>query len=272
MLAYSSGFSPSSAQGCSRSGSAAASATVSRAEAGTEMQASGHGSARLRGELPTRPTDAVVARWHGLTRRRRSVARWGNTPGGPPCSTDAPCSAPRRRRRRRRHRRRCSPTRPPRPPRGRPGAGPRPRRPVGPRVPAQRRRAGHRARAAARVHRVRRGRRAGRVVGTIDGVDLSGRRRGRPARLAVSPTFAADRRVFFYLTTAATTGSSAMRYVDGGLRDREIVLAGIPACARPTTAAGWRFGPDGQPLRQHRRRRDARRPQDADSLAARSCG
>ena len=99
-------------------------------------------------------------------------------------------------------------------------------------------------RETARVHRVNRT--GGLVrVGTISGVNLSDSAgEGGLLGVAVSPAFAADRRVYFYLTSATDNRIVSMRYVDGGLRDRRNVLTGIP---RAPTHNGGRlaFGPDG---------------------------
>jgi len=80
-------------------------------------------------------------------------------------------------------------------------------------------------RGSADVHVVRRtgGRRR---IGTVGGVDAVGE--GGLLGLAVSPTFRRDRWVYFYLSTGSDNRIVRLRYVDGRLRDRELVLAGIP--------------------------------------------
>lgn len=120
-------------------------------------------------------------------------------------------------------------------------------------------------RETARVHRVNR--RGGRVlVARIAGVDLSSSAgEGGLLGVAVSPTFATDRRVFFYLTSGSDNRVISMRYVDGGLRDRETLLSGIP---RATTHNGGRlaFGPGGALFASTGDSQDADQAQDTDSL------
>ncbi len=120
-------------------------------------------------------------------------------------------------------------------------------------------------RETARVHRVNRT--GGRVpVGRIAGVDLSSSAgEGGLLGVAVSPTFTADRRVFFYLTTADDNRIISLRYVDGGLRDRRTLLSGIP---RATSHNGGRlaFGPGGALFASTGDSQDADQAQDTDSL------
>lgn len=118
----------------------------------------------------------------------------------------------------------------------------------------------------ARVSRVRRG--GGLVrVGRIDGVDLSADAgEGGLLGCAVSPTFGADREVFFYLSTASDNRIIAMRYVGGGLRDRRTVLAGIPR-ARSHNGGRLAFGPDGLLYATTGDSREPSRSQDTGSLA-----
>jgi glucose/arabinose dehydrogenase len=120
-------------------------------------------------------------------------------------------------------------------------------------------------RETARVHRVRRA--GGRVlVGRIAGVDLSaGAGEGGLLGVAVSPDFATDRRVFFYLTSDDDNRIISMRYVDGGLRDRRTLLTGIP---RASTHNGGRlaFGPGGALFASTGDSQDAKQAQDTDTL------
>ena len=122
-------------------------------------------------------------------------------------------------------------------------------------------------RETARVHRVNRA--GGRVrVGTVSGVDLSASAgEGGLLGVAVSPTFAADRRVFFYLTSDSEDDNRiiSMRYADGGLSDRQSVLTGIP---RASSHNGGRlaFGPDGALFASTGDSQDAAQAQDPDSL------
>lgn len=118
----------------------------------------------------------------------------------------------------------------------------------------------------ARVSRVRRG--GGLVrVGRIEGVDLSADAgEGGLLGCAVSPTFRADREVFFYLSTTDDNRIIAMRYVDGGLRDRRTVLAGIPR-ARSHNGGRLAFGPDGLLYATTGDSREPSRSQDTGSLA-----
>ncbi len=83
---------------------------------------------------------------------------------------------------------------------------------------------------------------------------------------AVSPTFRTDREVFFYLSTTDDNRIIAMRYVDGGLRDRRTVLAGIPR-ARSHNGGRLAFGPDGLLYATTGDSREPSRSQDPDSLA-----
>ena len=91
------------------------------------------------------------------------------------------------------------------------------------------------------VHVVRRsgGRRR---IANVAGVEAAGE--GGLLGLALSPTFRKDRWVYLYLSTGSDNRIVRMRYVDGRLRRRQQVLAGIPV---NTTHNGGRiaFGPDG---------------------------
>ncbi len=120
-------------------------------------------------------------------------------------------------------------------------------------------------RETARVHRVRRT--GGRsLVGTIGGVDLSaGAGEGGLLGVAVSPEFATDRRVFFYLTSGDDNRIISMRYVDGRLRERRTLLSGIP---RASSHNGGRlaFGPGGALFASTGDSQDANQAQDTDSL------
>lgn len=80
-------------------------------------------------------------------------------------------------------------------------------------------------RPSGRVHRVdlNGGR---RLVGTIAGVNDFGE--GGLLGIAVAPTFADDRWVYFYLTTDTDNRIIRMRYADGRLSDRRNVLTGLP--------------------------------------------
>ena len=128
-------------------------------------------------------------------------------------------------------------------------------------------------RETARVHRVSRTGGGRAWSARIGGVDLSSSAgEGGLLGVAVSPTFATDRRVFFYLTSDSDNRIISMRYVDGGLRDRETLLSGIPRASTPQRRpARVRTGRGA--LRQHRRQ-PGRRPGPGHRLAgrARSCG
>jgi glucose/arabinose dehydrogenase len=117
-----------------------------------------------------------------------------------------------------------------------------------------------------RVHRVsRRGGR--RRVGRIDDVDLSpGAGEGGLLGLAVSPTFRRDRLVYLYLTSGSDNRIISMRYADGRLRDREVLLSGIP---RASTHNGGRlaFGPDGKLYATTGDSQRTDQAQNTDSLA-----
>lgn len=94
------------------------------------------------------------------------------------------------------------------------------------------------------VVRVRRT--GGRVdVGRIAAARGSERGEGGLLGVAVSPRFAQNRWVYFYLTTATDNRVIRMRYAAGQLGDKQVVLSGIP---RGSTHNGGRikFGPDGK--------------------------
>ncbi|QNN54181.1 PQQ-dependent sugar dehydrogenase [Nocardioides mesophilus] len=92
------------------------------------------------------------------------------------------------------------------------------------------------------VHRVLRtgGRRR---VGRVGGVRANAGEGGLLG-LACSPTFHRDRWVYAFLSAASDNRIVRMRYVDGALRHREPVLAGIPT-RNYHNGGRLRFGPDG---------------------------
>ena len=98
-------------------------------------------------------------------------------------------------------------------------------------------------RGTGRVHRVDRtgGR---RLVGRIESVDPDAGEGGLLG-LAVSPTFADDRFVYFYVTTADDNRVVRRRYVDGELRSPHVVLSGIPRGERTHNGGRLAFGPSG---------------------------
>ncbi len=98
-------------------------------------------------------------------------------------------------------------------------------------------------RVSGRVHRVdRRGGR--REVGRLRAVDPDAGEGGLLG-IAVSPTFADDRWVYFYLTTADDNRIVRKRYVDGALGRSEVVLSGIPRGSRTHNGGRLAFGPSG---------------------------
>jgi glucose/arabinose dehydrogenase len=100
-------------------------------------------------------------------------------------------------------------------------------------------------RVTAKVHRVRK-RGGRRVVGRIAGVDTGGDQgEGGLLGCALSPSFAADRHVFFYLTSGNDNRVIRMTYADGGLSERTLVLDGITRGAATHDGGGLGFGPTG---------------------------
>jgi glucose/arabinose dehydrogenase len=98
-------------------------------------------------------------------------------------------------------------------------------------------------RVTGRVHRVdRHGGR--REVGRLRAVDPDAGEGGLLG-IAVAPTFAADRWVYFYLTTADDNRIVRRRYVDGRLRRTEVLLSGIPRGASNHNGGRLAFGPSG---------------------------
>lgn len=91
------------------------------------------------------------------------------------------------------------------------------------------------------VHVVRRGG-GRRRIGSVRGVEPVGE--GGLLGLALSPSFHKDRWVYLYLSTGSDNRIIRMRYADGRLRKRQLVLAGIPVNSNHD---GGRiaFGPDG---------------------------
>src|SRR5439155_24080483 len=84
----------------------------------------------------------------------------------------------------------------------------------------------------------------GRVstVGTVPGAEPYGE--GGLLGVAVSPSFARDRQVYLYVSTAADNRVVRFRYVGSGIRPLDPVVTGIP---RAAVHNGGRlaFGPDG---------------------------
>ena len=98
-------------------------------------------------------------------------------------------------------------------------------------------------RVSGRVHRVdRRGGR--RLVGRLRAVDPDAGEGGLLG-IAVSPTFAEDRFVYFYLTTNQDNRIVRRTYDDGELRSPEVILAGIPRGERTHNGGRLAFGPSG---------------------------
>ena len=100
-------------------------------------------------------------------------------------------------------------------------------------------------RESGRVHRVRKdgGR---RLVGDVAGVHAPDPGEGGLLGCAVSPDFATDRHVFFYLTTSTDNRVIRMTYTTAGtLTSRRTILSGIPS---DSTHNGGRllFGPSGR--------------------------
>ena len=98
-------------------------------------------------------------------------------------------------------------------------------------------------RASGRVHRVdRRGGR--RQVGVVRSVDREAGEGGLLG-IAVSPTFAEDRYVYFYVTTDEDNRIVRRTYDGGALRSPEVLLKGIPRGERTHNGGRLAFGPSG---------------------------
>ena len=99
-------------------------------------------------------------------------------------------------------------------------------------------------RGSGRVHRVdRRGGR--RQVGVLRLVDRDAGEGGLLG-IAVSPTFAEDRFVYFYVTTDEDNRIVRRTYDDGELRAPRLVLKGIPRGERTHNGGRLAFGPGGR--------------------------
>lgn len=79
-------------------------------------------------------------------------------------------------------------------------------------------------------------------VGTVDGVEHGGE--GGLLGVAVSPTFAADHRLYVYYTTAQDNRIAIVDLVDGALRNQQVGFTGIPK-AGIHNGGRLAFGPDG---------------------------
>jgi glucose/arabinose dehydrogenase len=100
-------------------------------------------------------------------------------------------------------------------------------------------------RESGRVHRVRKdgGR---RLVGEVAGVYAPDPGEGGLLGCAVSPDFATDRHVFFYLTTSTDNRVIRMTYTTGGaLTSRKTILSGIPS-DKNHNGGRLLFGPTGR--------------------------
>ena len=118
-------------------------------------------------------------------------------------------------------------------------------------------------RISGRIQRVRRtgGR---RLIGTVTGVATDAGEGGMLG-LAVAPTFAEDRWVYAYYSTASDNRIVRMRYVDGALGPQHVLLAGIPVS---TVHNGGRlaFGPGGLLYATTGDAADGSQSQDKNSL------
>lgn len=101
------------------------------------------------------------------------------------------------------------------------------------------------------------------VVADIQGAQPRGE--GGLLGLAVSPSFADDRRVYLYYTAAADNRIVRFRYDQGTLGDKEVLVSGIPASSIHN---GGRlvFGPDGQLYASTGEAGNSSLAQDRDSL------
>ena len=92
------------------------------------------------------------------------------------------------------------------------------------------------------VHRVSK---AGgrRLVGTVTETDTTSTQEGGLLGVTLSPGFAQDRRVYFYVTTATDNRVVVAEYANGVLGARTPILTGIPA-SRIHNGGRIRFGPD----------------------------
>ena len=102
------------------------------------------------------------------------------------------------------------------------------------------------------------------AVGTVPGADPYGE--GGLLGVAVSPSFAQDRRVYLYLSTAADNRIVRFRYSGSGIGQLEPVVTGIP---RAAIHNGGRlaFGPDGMLWATTGEHGEPGLAQDRDSLA-----
>ena len=102
------------------------------------------------------------------------------------------------------------------------------------------------------------------AVGTVPGADPYGE--GGLLGVAVSPSFAQDRRVYLYLSTAADNRIVRFRYSGGGIGPLDPVVTGIP---RAAVHNGGRlaFGPDGMLWAATGEHGEPGLAQDTDSLA-----
>ena len=120
-------------------------------------------------------------------------------------------------------------------------------------------------RVSGRVHRIdsRGGR---RLVGRLRAVDPDAGEGGLLG-IAVSPTFAEDRFVYFYLTTDRDNRIVRRTYDDGELRSPKVVLSGIPRGERTHNGGRLAFGPSGHLFASTGDTRADRLGQPAGSLA-----
>jgi glucose/arabinose dehydrogenase len=107
------------------------------------------------------------------------------------------------------------------------------------------------------VHRVRRT--GGRhVVGLVTGISTPTGGEGGLLGLAVAPTFHNDRWLYAYLTTGSDNRIVRMKYVDGRLGRKHVLLAGIPKAIHHNGGrlafgpGGLLYASTGDALEQHR--------------------